>query len=216
MNLAFGVMAIQADCIEVATQFIFLAMVCDFFDGLVARALGVSGEMGKQLDSLADVVSFGVAPAIWIQRTLEFDLGNFAYLSYLLVFAGAYRLARFNITPNTVKGFQGLPIPANGLFWMSLLYLQFDLNLAPLVWEFLLVAFAALMASKLPLIAFKFDHYKWRGNEFKYLTMLLSSLALAWVIMTGKKIVTGLPIALILYLVFSAVEQIFKKRHGKV
>jgi CDP-diacylglycerol--serine O-phosphatidyltransferase len=216
LNLGFGVAAIQTNELELAVLFVFIASVCDLLDGLVARALGVSSELGKQLDSLADVVSFGVAPALWIFRTLEPSLGHWAYLSYLIVFAGAYRLARFNISSNQIKGFQGLPIPGNGLFWVSMLYLQQELNFAPWIWVVFILVFAGLMASKLPLIAFKFDQYGWKGNEFRYFTIISSLAGAIWVVVSGKNIVATLPIALILYLVFSAVEQIFKKRHGKV
>lgn len=216
LNLGFGVAAIQTQELEMAVLFVFLASVCDLLDGLVARALGVSSELGKQLDSLADVVSFGVAPALWIFKTLEPALGLWAYLSYLIVFAGAYRLARFNISSNQIKGFQGLPIPGNGLFWVSMLYLQNDAQFPTVVWGGLIIAFAVLMSSKLPLIAFKFEQYGWTGNEFRYLTILFSLAGAIWVLVSGKNIVATLPIALILYLVFSAVEQIFKKRHGKV
>lgn len=216
LNLGFGVAAIQTQELEMAVVFVFLASVCDLLDGLVARALNVSSELGKQLDSLADVVSFGVAPTLWIFKVLEPSLGLWAYLSYLIVFAGAYRLARFNISSNQIKGFQGLPIPGNGLFWVSMLYLQNDAQFPTAIWVALIIIFAVLMSSKLPLIAFKFEQYRWTGNEFRYLTILFSLAGALWVIVSRKNIVATLPIALILYLVFSAVEQIFKKRHGKV
>jgi CDP-diacylglycerol---serine O-phosphatidyltransferase len=112
-----------------ASLFIGLAAVVDFFDGFVARFLNATSELGKQLDSLADVVSFGVAPSMilyqmlrmsFMQQTNALDV-NFLWLTpaFVLACAGAYRLGKFNISTNQTKNFIGVPIPAIGLIVAS-------------------------------------------------------------------------------------------------
>ena len=113
-----------------ASAFIGIAAVVDFLDGFVARLLKAGSEMGKQLDSLADVVSFGVAPAMIVYQFLRLSFAqqadgleiSMAWLlpAFIIPCAGAYRLARFNIDTETSTGFKGVPIPAVGLLIASL------------------------------------------------------------------------------------------------
>ncbi len=118
-NLAFGVLGISLSAtgnFTCAAYCILLALVMDGCDGRVARALGVSGPFGRELDSLADVVSFGVSPAFMLYSAFLSHEGLMGYVA-LVAFSvfGAFRLARFNIMTNEIKGFfQGLPIPAAG------------------------------------------------------------------------------------------------------
>lgn len=118
-NLGFGVLGITFSAVGepiYAAICVLLSLLADGCDGRVARALGVSGPMGRELDSLADVVGFGVAPAFMLYSKELFQLGWYAYIP-LLIFSilGAFRLARFNIMTDEVHGyFQGLPIPAAG------------------------------------------------------------------------------------------------------
>ena len=118
-NLAFGVIGITLSALGETTYAaicVLLSLLADGLDGRVARALGVSGPFGRELDSLADVVGFGVAPAYMLYVKELYGLGWYAYVP-LLAFAvlGAFRLARFNIMTEEVHGyFQGLPIPAAG------------------------------------------------------------------------------------------------------
>ena len=118
-NLAFGVLGITFSATGntfYAAICVLLSLVADGLDGRVARALGVAGPMGRELDSLSDVVGFGVAPAYMLYMKELYGLGWVAYVP-LLVFAvlGAFRLARFNIKTDEVHGyFEGLPIPAAG------------------------------------------------------------------------------------------------------
>lgn len=108
-----------------AVYLILLAAILDLFDGAVARALGADGELGKQLDSLADVVSFGVAPSVIIYNMIasvpDADTTWLKYLAFLNVACAALRLARFNISTDQKHDFNGMPSPANGIFWASLL-----------------------------------------------------------------------------------------------
>ena len=176
----------------VASWLIAIAAVVDFFDGFIARLFKVPSEMGKQLDSLADVVSFGVAPGIILYQFLRMgwmkDLdGIEAPIIYLLpafIFtcAGAYRLARFNIDNTQNFGFKGVPIPAAGLVVASLpliyWYNQGDFlyNLLPNKWFLysIIVLLSALMVSQLPIMALKFKDYTFKNNRPKIILLLLA------------------------------------------
>ena len=148
---------------DVAMALIVLAAVFDFFDGLVARALGVSSPIGKDLDSLADVVSFGLAPATLVWYTLQ-GLGITSVWSYgvfLLVAFAALRLAKFNNDTRQSTSFLGLPVPSNALFFLgytsSLPMVVFLLGPvgALVVTLVLTLLFGGLMLGELPMFSFK-------------------------------------------------------------
>lgn len=148
---------------DVAMALIVLAAVFDFFDGLVARALGVSSPIGKDLDSLADVVSFGLAPATLVWYTLQ-GLGITSVWSYgvfLLVAFAALRLAKFNNDTRQSTSFLGLPVPSNALFFLgytsSLPLVVFLLGPvgALVVTLVLTLLFGSLMLGELPMFSFK-------------------------------------------------------------
>ncbi|MBE6066390.1 MAG: CDP-diacylglycerol--serine O-phosphatidyltransferase [Clostridium lundense] len=152
-NLAFGVLSLimtfQGDY-KMASLFILIAGLIDRYDGRVARFLDVSSEIGKELDSLADLVSFGVAPSILVFNLYSFsELGLLGYL-LLLIFpmSGAYRLARYNIT--SFDGlFTGVPITAAGSFLALYSLLTIDRVAQPILPIILVVMFSYLMISKL-------------------------------------------------------------------
>lgn len=148
---------------DVAMALIVLAAIFDFFDGLVARALGVSSPIGKDLDSLADVVSFGLAPATLVWYTLQ-GLGITSVWSYgvfLLVAFAALRLAKFNNDTRQSTSFLGLPVPSNALFFLgytsSLPMVVFLLGpVGTLVVTLVLtLLFGILMLGELPMFSFK-------------------------------------------------------------
>ena len=148
---------------DIAMALIVLAAVFDFFDGLVARALGVSSPIGKDLDSLADVVSFGLAPATLVWYTLQV-LGITSVWSYgvfLLVALAALRLAKFNNDTRQSTSFLGLPVPSNALFFLgytsSLPMVVFLLGPvgALVVTLVLTLLFGSLMLGELPMFSFK-------------------------------------------------------------
>lgn len=149
--------------VEIAAYLIILAAIFDFFDGLVARALGVSSPIGKDLDSLADVISFGLAPALIIvyslwQAGVGFGLGLFPLL--IAAFA-ALRLAKFNNDTRQTTSFLGTPVPSNALFWIGLQAIipQMQLMLGQqtmlVVVYVLVLLFCFLMVSDLPMFSFK-------------------------------------------------------------
>ncbi len=158
-----------------ASLFIGIAAVIDFLDGFVARLLHASSDMGKQLDSLADVVSFGVAPAMIVFEFLRMayaqgdnGLDTPVWLllpAFILPCAGAYRLARFNLDTSSHTGFRGLPIPAAGLFFASFpLIFWYNTNGSWLInllvnywfWYGLILLVSWLMVSNLPMLSLKF------------------------------------------------------------
>lgn len=175
-----------------AGWFIFAAALVDFFDGFVARWLKVPSEMGKQLDSLADVVSFGVAPAMiafqflrysYAQEAGGLDISIARLLPALLIpCAGAFRLARFNIDTEQQYGFKGVPIPAVGLLFASfpLLYWYasddwvIQLLLNKWVWYALIICSSYLMVSTLPMLALKFNGFNLKKAQPFILIALVS------------------------------------------
>ncbi|NCT93474.1 MAG: CDP-alcohol phosphatidyltransferase [Chitinophagaceae bacterium] len=163
--------------IYLASAFLALAAVIDFCDGFFARLLKVPSDMGKQLDSLADVVSFGVAPGMIVYQFLRLSLAKevdgldqsvlWLVPALILPCAGAYRLARFNIDTQQSYGFKGVPIPAAGLFFAAfpLIYWQtnqawvLQLLLNKWFWYALVIAVSYLMVSTLPMLALKFQSF---------------------------------------------------------
>ena len=163
--------------IYLASILIAAAAVVDFFDGFVARLLKVPSEMGKQLDSLADVVSFGVAPGLIIYQFLRLSFAQkaggldistaFLLPAFLVPCAGAYRLARFNIDTEQRYGFKGVPIPAAGIwvasfplvYWFAKDQWIFDLLRNYWFWYAIIGLSSYLMISTLPMMALKFKKF---------------------------------------------------------
>jgi len=159
-----------------ASLFIGLAAVVDFFDGFIARWLKATSAMGAQLDSLADVVSFGVAPSLIIYQFLRLSFAQlddglnintlFLLPAFILACAGAYRLARFNISTEQTTYFKGVPIPANGLvvasfpliYWTNDYAIVTRILINPLFWYALIIILSYLMVSTKPMLALKFKN----------------------------------------------------------
>jgi CDP-diacylglycerol---serine O-phosphatidyltransferase len=171
-----------------------IAAVIDFLDGFVARLFNASSAMGKQLDSLADVVSFGVAPGLMLFQLLRISYAGeengldiaLVYLLPALIFpcAGAYRLARFNIDDSQQYGFKGVPIPAAGLVVASLPFIVFynSFNLVTVVFNkwFLyavIILLSWLMVSTLPLMALKFKDFSIKNNLPKIILLAIALIA---------------------------------------
>lgn len=168
-----------------ALLFIIIGAVFDFFDGMSARLLGVSSPIGKELDSLADDVTFGVAPAtiaffelgvMDYPSWLEPARGVLPFFAYVMAAFAALRLAKFNLDERQAMGFIGLPTPANALFWGSLVVGMGDvLESSPymvFVVLALIVVCSVVMVSELPMFALKFKHWGWKGNELKYVFLI--------------------------------------------
>ena len=173
-----------------ALHMIVLGAVFDFFDGMVARALGVSSPIGKELDSLADVVTFGVAPSSILFylfnevhypdlnfEFVSFDLARFLpYTAFLMAAFSALRLAKFNIDERQHQQFIGLPTPANALFWGSLVVGQHAFLVSPkfnAVFLFLFMFLSCLLlVAEIPLFSLKFKDLSWQHNKVKYIFLM--------------------------------------------
>jgi len=168
-----------------AVMMIILGAVFDFFDGMSARALGVSSPIGKELDSLADVVTFGVAPSaivfylfhqVHYPEILVPFRSYIPYTAFIMAAFSALRLAKFNLDERQAMGFIGLPTPANALFWGSLVLGQhaFLVSLkfnAVFLFLFMLL-FCMLLVSEVPMLALKFKDLSWEKNRVKYIFLL--------------------------------------------
>lgn len=164
---------------ELALLFIIIGAVFDFFDGMSARLLGVSSPIGKELDSLADDVTFGFAPSAIVfsyLSTLNSQLSALSYVAFVMAAFSALRLAKFNLDERQALGFIGLPTPANALFWGALIVglQQYDLYFEGLEWVIIAGTFIScyLLIAEIPMFALKFKHWGFKGNEVKYIFVL--------------------------------------------
>jgi len=168
-----------------ALAMIVAGAVFDFFDGMAARALGISGPIGKELDSLADIVTFGVAPSAMIFQLfglvqypswLDFASTWLPYSAFLLAAFSALRLAKFNLDTRQATSFIGLPTPANALFWASLIVGELPFLSSPrfnAVFLFLfLLASCFFLIAEVPLFALKFRNFTWQDNRVKYIFLV--------------------------------------------
>lgn len=181
--------------IALASAFIGLAALIDFLDGFVARLFNASSEMGKQLDSLADVVSFGVAPAMIMYQLLRFAYARtetgievstlLLAPAFLIAAAAAYRLAKFNLDASQQYGFKGVPTPAAGLliasfpliYWYSSSETITNILLNPWVLYGIIVLVSWLMVSNLPLMALKFKEKTVAANMPKIILLVVAIIA---------------------------------------
>lgn len=211
---------------QMALLFIILGAVFDFFDGMLARLLHVSSEIGKELDSLADDVTFGVAPASIIFYELQVvDYPGFLeplrcvipYLAFIVAAFSAVRLAKFNLDTRQTTSFIGLPTPANALFWGSLI-VGFGQYLEQTSWFMPAIIIGIVLSSwlliaEIPMFALKFKQWGFAGNEIKYCFVIFSALTLIATIAGG--VVTeslnlcwsGFSIIILAYIIVSILTQ---------
>lgn len=187
-NLVSGCIAISfafAGNHKMALFWIIMGAVFDFFDGMVARLLKVSSPIGKELDSLADVVTFGVAPsAILFSELYTLQYPGFMhgleelfpYCAFLIAAFSALRLAKFNLDERQSTSFIGLPTPANALFWGSFIigghtFIESTRWAIPLLLIMICVS-CYLLIAEFPMFALKFKKWTWKGNKIKYIFIL--------------------------------------------
>ena len=204
-NLISGCVAIAyafSGNVELSFTWIIIGAVFDFFDGMSARLLNVSSPIGKELDSLADVVTFGVAPSTILfselsvmsyPAILEPLRPILPFTAYIMAAFSALRLAKFNLDERQALGFIGLPTPANALFWGSLIIGAGKwLEATPFMVFFLLggiLISSWLMVSEIPMFALKFKEWGWKGNQVKYIFLLTCVPLLAIFGLTGLAII---------------------------
>jgi len=201
MNVLCGSIAIiyaQQANFTVVFILLLLASVFDFFDGFVARLLGVNGEYGKIFDSLADMVTFGVVPALVLSEMMELSLTRdinifnfvvndnliiyYPYTAYLIIVFSALRLAKFHVDKRQVSEFIGLATPANALLIVSLAYLftradmlefsRYFINNETLL--VLCIVLCFLLVSEIPMFSLKFKGLRWAENQYRYIFIAIS------------------------------------------
>lgn len=198
--------------LDTAAWLIGLALILDFGDGFVARLVKVSGPFGKELDSLADVVTFGVLPATLVFQLGWFQgLGPISYGAFLIAVLAALRLAKFNIDTRQSDQFIGLPTPANTLLIAALPLMERYQPQYDAIWKNdiawgMLIAFSFLMVAELPLFALKFKSFAWSQNRIKYSFLIASVLLLVFLQFAG------VPLVILLYILVSILN---KERKGE-
>lgn len=225
LNLTSGIVSVyfgvkgDPHSLTMAGFFIFIAAVFDFFDGFAARMLNAKSPIGMQLDSLSDMVSFGVAPGFILYQMITLSHGNpvpeeggidfLPFIALLVPLMSALRLAKFNIDENQTVSFRGLPTPALALLIASLpiirqeLYPERQLFYMFITNTYFLVGVAILgslvLVSKFPMFALKFTSFGWKANMIKYIFLIISLILLVWLH------VIAIPLIIVLYLFFSLV-----------
>ena len=192
---------------------VIVAAIFDFFDGFMARWLNAHSPSGKQLDSLADMVSFGLAPSIAVFTYLSANIAFLSpidiinpyipYISFLLAIFSALRLAKFNIDERQTTSFIGLPTPANALFWISYIYgiqkIENTTLLVALTIIFIFV-FSFLLIAELPMFSLKIKSFAIKGNELRYLLIVFLFIA---VIVLG---ILGITAGMLFYILISVLS----------
>lgn len=238
LNLLAGIiatiLAVEGNLV-LAGVFVLIGIFFDFFDGFLARILNVQGELGKQLDSLADMVTSGVVPGIIMYQLLKQSLGIwnetqvieisetmvwFGFKFHLLPFLGliislaaAYRLANFNIDERQTSSFIGLPTPAFALFVLSLPMIlkysdvAFANDLIANKWFLIAVTLIGsyMMNAELPLFSLKFKDYSFKNNLIKYTFIFATILLLIFLQFVA------IPLIIVLYVLFSVMENMINK-----
>ncbi len=162
--------------------FILLAALFDFLDGFAARILKAYSELGKQLDSLADVISFGMAPGAMVFSVLmQSELHALVPLAgFLIPTFSALRLAKFNIDERQTSSFLGLPVPANAIFWGGAIYSFVDFFIfQPWILCALVLLFCTLLVTEIPMFSLKMKNFSWKDNKTQYIFLLGSIILLA-------------------------------------
>ena len=230
LNLICGCLAITnafTGELYVSAILIFVATILDFMDGAAARILKVSHPLGEQLDSLADMISFGLAPGIILFQYVNYlhaenpsDLiSSYSWIPYLAFFIpvfSSFRLAKFNIDTRQTSSFIGLPTPANAGFFIFIVVVYFfpdfpqliptknlilPLISNPIVMLGLGIVFSFLLLAEIPMFSLKMKSLKWKGNELPLTFILLFFLLLILVS------IVAFPLILILYILWSIVAK---------
>ena len=199
---AIGIYVVMTINWEYAFYFVLVATGFDFLDGLAARLLGVPSKFGTQLDSLADLTSFGLLPSFFMMEWME-DASSLFFLAVLIAIFSALRLAKFNIDDSQRETFKGLPTPANAFMITSLVFL----DLAPGKWTMILIIILSctLMVSGIPMMSLKFNRHEATRNKRK-MAFILGGIILFIVF---RK--TFLPFLIPYYIGFSVLSLQIKK-----
>ena len=190
--------------------FIGLAAIFDFMDGAAARLLNVSNPIGKELDSLADMVSFGLVPGSVVFHLLEESpLSQYSFIALVIPIFSAYRLAKFNVDENQNENFIGLPTPANCLVFVSIpLITTFNAESTiaylveiPEILLIITVLMSLALVSRINMFSLKFKNFKLQDNKFRFFLITMSIILLTWLEFSA------IPIIILLYILMSIVKR---------
>ncbi len=217
----FGILKVFNGDLQTASYLIGIALLCDWLDGFVARLLHVSSPIGKQLDSLADMVTFGALPAFMMLNLIESSCTGYCttgifgfhkpYIAFALAVFSAMRLAKFNIDTRQSDSFIGVPTPANGMVIAALPliasfqpeYKDFFINYNVLIFYSIIMSY--LLVAELPLFALKFKDFGWKSNQTKYIFLILSIFLLIFL-----KFV-AIPVIILIYILLSIIQSFVLK-----
>jgi CDP-diacylglycerol--serine O-phosphatidyltransferase len=233
-NLVCGCLAIEQSFegnLIYAAYLVGLAAIFDFFDGFAARMLRVASPIGKDLDSLADMVTFGVVPGIMMFKLIQgafnyqesiysdrgwvsYHIQEISYIAFIIIVFSAVRLAKFNNDTRQTTSFIGLPTPANailiGSFPLILAYSSYntinDVIHNPIFLICASIILSFLLISEIPLFALKFRTFSWNGNRTRYIFLMLS------VVLLILFHFVGIPLSILLYVIMSINSNYFAKR----
>lgn len=184
-----------------------LSALFDFLDGMAARLLHAYSPLGKELDSLADLISFGLAPGLMVMHLMAYNStfhGMAEYQSWwalsalLIPVFSALRLAKFNIDTRQTTSFIGLPVPANALFWIGICQavLRMENPVCGYAIVALVIIFSLLLVSEIPMFSLKFKNLKWKENYLRYLIIAVAAICLISLGLAGLAATIGLYIVL--------------------
>lgn len=234
LNLLCGCLAITSAFegeLYIAAYFLIFANFFDFADGFAARALKVSNALGEQLDSLSDMISFGVAPGVLLYQFAKHlntinevqiltDNPWLFYIAFIIPIFSSFRLAKFNIDTRQTSSFIGLPTPANASFFLFVVILYFypdlpkviDVNsfLIPIIGNPIImlcfgVVFSFLLVAEIPMFSLKFKNMKWKDNKLPF------SFILIWFLLLITTNIFAMPAIVIIYILFSVFKHLTSK-----
>lgn len=207
LNLVIGCVGIfysLTNRLPEAFYFVIIAGLFDFLDGFAARMLKVQSEIGKQLDSLSDLVSFGLLPSFFMLQCLIQSQSEYYWVAILIAVFSAIRLAKFNIDDAQSDSFQGLPTPANAIMLTSLTFISFEL------YEYTLLSICVfssiLLVLPIRLIALKFSSSGWKGNEDRWI--LIGGI----IVLLAVFQLTFVPFLIPFYIVVSIISFLLRKK----
>ncbi len=228
LNLISGCLSVIMafnDNLVISAYLIALASIFDLADGLLARLLNAKSDFGKQFDSLADIVSFGIAPGIIMFQLISkspdlpslyiLNTNLIPYIAIIIPLFSALRLAKFNIDDNQKDSFTGLPTPASAIFIASLPLIIYAQNTDNCILNFIYnpyfliiitIVLSYLLVSPLPLFSFKFKNLKWTENKMRYIFLTVS------VILFILFCFMAIPFIIVLYIVLSIAENLIKAK----
>jgi CDP-diacylglycerol---serine O-phosphatidyltransferase len=218
LNLLCGcvgiVLCFQGYELTYATYLIWLGAFFDFMDGMVARLTKTYSEIGKQLDSLADMITFSLLPSVIMFALLSKTTDNpyLPYLAFSIAVFSALRLAKFNIDTRQTTSFIGLPTPANALFISSIPLVlagetvalqEFLLN--PYILVAITIVFSGLLVAEIELLALKFKDTSWANNKIKYILLIVSVILIAFIKFEA------IPLIILFYIILSVLDKYLLK-----